>query len=116
MQLLLTKSQSKGLLGSVKFAVKAQVQLTDEEQELIRHYNLQSEILLSKKLINIWGQPTDEDVNVTVSDLLNGETYKCKDLGEVITYSGNLVDACETLKAYLAVARDFGGQTVIEIE
>ena len=41
MQLLLTKGQSKGLLGSVKFEVKAQVQLTDEEQELIRHYNLQ---------------------------------------------------------------------------
>ena len=116
MQLLLNKGQSKGLLGSVKFEVKAQVQLTEEEQELIQHHKLQNEILLSKKLINIWGQPTDEDVSVTVSDLLNGETYKCKDLGEVITYSDNLVDACETLKSYLAVARDFDGQTVIEFE
>ena len=116
MQLLLTKGQSKGLLGNVKFEVKAQVQLTDEERELIRHYNLQNEVLLSRKLNNIWGQPTDEDVKVTVSNLLNGETYKCKDLGEVITYSDNLVNACETLKAYLAVANDFGGQTVIEIE
>ena len=116
MQLLLTKSQSKGLLGSVKFEVKAQVQLTDEEQELIRHYNLQGEILVSKKLINIWGQPTGEDVSVTVSNLLNGEVYKCKDLGEVIAYSDNLVNACETLRAYLEVARDFGGQVVIEID
>ena len=116
MQLILTKDQSKGLLGNVKFEVKAQVQLTDQEQELIQHYKLQNEILLSKKLINIWGQPTDEDVNVTVSNLLNGEVYKCKDLGEVIAYSDNLVTACETLKAYLEVANDFGGETVIEIE
>ncbi len=116
MKLVLTKDQSKGLLGNVKFEVKAQVQITDEEQELITHYKLQNEVLLSKKLNNIWGQPTDEEVNVTVSNLLNGEVYKCKDLAEVIIYSENLVDACETLKAYLEEAKGFGGETVIEIE
>lgn len=47
-------------------------------------------------------------------DLLDGETYKCKDLGEVIAYSNSLADACETLKAYLEVASSFGGEEVIE--
>ena len=116
MKLVLTKDQSKGLLGNVKFEVKAQVQLTDEEQELIQHYKLQNDVLLSKKLNNIWGQPTDEVVNVTVNNLFNGEVYKCKDLSEVIIYSENLVSACEILKTYLEIANDFGGETVIEIE
>ena len=114
MKLLLTKSQSKGLLGGVKFEVKAEVELTDDERQLIRHYNLENEILLSRKSV-IWGQLTEADVNITVSNLLNGEVYKCKDLSEVITYSDNLVSACKTLKSHLTVARDFGGQVVIDI-
>ena len=115
MKLILTKSQSKGLLRGVRFEVKVEVELTDDEKDLIRHYKLEYEVLLSKKLVNIWGQPTDDDVNVTVSNLLNGEVYKCKDLGEVIAYSNNLVNACETLKSYLIVAGSFGGQEVIDI-
>ena len=114
MKLLLTKSQSTGLLGRVKFEVKAEVELTDDERQLIQHYNLENEILLSKKLV-IWGQLMNEDVNITVSNLLNGEVYKCKDLSEVIAYSDNLVNACKTLKSHLTVARDFGGQVVIDI-
>ena len=114
MELILTRDQSKGLLGGVKFEVKAQVRLTDQERELIQHYKLENEIIFSKKLINIWGNPTDQEVNVTVSDLLHGETYKCKDLGEVIAYSNSLAGACETLKAYLEVASSFGGEEVIE--
>ena len=112
MKLLLTKSQSKGLLGGVKFEVKAEVELTDDERQLIRHYNLENEILLSRKSA-IW--VTEVDVYITVSNLLNGEVYKCKDLSEVITYSDNLVSACKTLKSHLTVARDFGGQVVIDI-
>ena len=112
MKLLLTKSQSKSLLGGVKFEVKAEVELTDDERQLIRHYNLENEILLSRKSV-IW--VTEVDVNITVSNLLNGEVYKCKDLSEVITYSDNLVSACKTLKSHLTVARDFGGQVVIDI-
>ena len=49
MKLLLTKNQGKGLLGGVKFEVTAKVELTDEESELVRHYNLGGEMLLSKK-------------------------------------------------------------------
>ena len=115
MKLLLTKSQSKGVFGGVKFEVKAEVELTDDEKQLIRHYNLESEVLLSKKAVTIWGQATDVDVNITVSNLLNGEVYKCKDLSEVVAYSDNLVNACKTLKSHLRVARDFGGQVVIDI-
>lgn len=115
MKLLLAKNQSKGLMGGVSFEVKARVELTQEEQELVKHYKLENEVLLSKKMVGFWGQPLDQTVQVSVKNLLNGENYKCKDLGEVIAYSDSLKSACKTLWVYLNVARSFGGQEVIEI-
>ncbi len=75
---------------------------------------MENEILLSKKMTNLWGQPTDIDVQVRVKNLLNGDWYKCKDLGETISYAESLKSACATLKTYLEVARGFGGQEVID--
>lgn len=59
MELILTQDQGKSFLGGVKFEVKAQVRLTDQERELIQHYTLENEVIFSKKLVNIWGNPTD---------------------------------------------------------
>jgi hypothetical protein len=112
----MTKGQNKGMMGAVTFEVKAQAQLTEEERQLIQHYKMENEVLLSKKLVNIWGQPTDHDVKVSVRQLVTGEGYKCKDLGEVISYSDSLKSACSTLKAYLDVARGFGGQETFDID
>jgi hypothetical protein len=115
MKLTITKNQSKGMMGGVSFEVRAHVQLTPEEQKLVQYYKLENDVILSKKLVNIWGQPTDHNIEVRVKQLLNGEAYKCKDLGEVISYSESLKSACNTLKSYLEVAREFGGQEVYEI-
>jgi hypothetical protein len=115
MKLILTKDQSKGMMGGVSFEVKAQVQLADEEKKLIQHYKLEKEILFQKKMVNIWGQPTDHLIDVKVMNLLSGQSYKCKSLDEVISYSDSLKEACETLKTYLEIAKSFGGQEVIEI-
>lgn len=115
MKLVMTKNQSKGMMGGVSFEVRGQIQLTAEEQKLVQHYKLENEVILSKKMINIWGQPTDHTVEVRVKQLLNGEAYKCKDLNEVISYSESLKSACGTLKSYLEVAREFGGEETYEI-
>lgn len=116
MNLVISKNQSKGMMGAVSFEVRAQAQLSEEERKLVQHYKLENEVLFSRKMVNLWGQSTDADVRVTVRQLLNGDTYKCKDLGEVIGYTDSLKDACQTLKAYLEVAREFGGQEVYEID
>ena len=116
MRLIIARGQSKGMMGAVTFEVKAQVQLTEEERQLTQNYKMENEVLLSKKMINIWGQPTDHEIKVTVRQLLTGEGYKCKDLNEVMGYSESLKSACTTFKAYLDVARGFGGQEVFDIE
>ena len=114
MKLLMTKNQSKGVMGGVSFEVSAQVQLSDDERKLIQHYKLDNEILFQKKMVNIWGQPTDHLIDVRVKSLLGGQAYKCKSLDEVISYSESLKSACETLKSYLEIAKSFGGQEVFE--
>jgi len=115
MQLVIVKNQSKGLMGGVRFQVTAQVRLTDEERQLVNHYRMENEVLLQKAMVNIWGQPTDTKLDIRVKQLLNGDSFQCKDLGEVISYSDSLKSACDALKSYLQVARTFGGEEVINI-
>jgi hypothetical protein len=114
MKLVLTKNQAKGMMGNVSFEVKASVQLSQEESSLIDHYKLRDTVLFSKKMVFL-GQVTDKEVQVRVRDLLSGEAYKCKDLGEVIAYSDSVESACKTLKSYLEVARSFGGEEILEV-
>lgn len=116
MKLLLTKNQSKGLMGGVSFEVRAQIQLTEHEQQIVQYYKLGNEVLLSKPLVNIWGQPTATNIEVRLGQMLQGTNFKCKDLGEVISYSESAKSACSTLKTYLAVASTFGGQEVIDFD
>lgn len=115
MKLVITKNQSKGIMGGVSFEVRAKVLLSDEEQKLVQHYNLSNEILLQKNLVSIWGQPTDTKLDIRVKQLLTGDAMKCKDLSEVIAFSDSLKSACETLKSYIQVAKEFGGEEVFEI-
>ena len=116
MRLVMTKNQSKGMLGGVSFEVSAQVQLTEPERQLVTHYKLGNEVLLSKPMVNIWGQPTNTNMEVRLTQLVQGTVYKCKDLSEVITFSENVKNACITLRTYLAVASTFGGQEVIDFD
>lgn len=116
MELTIAKNQSKGMMGGISFEVRARVQLSDEERNLVEHYRMGNETLFVKKLVNIWGQPKDKFAAVTVRDLVDGATYTCKDMSEVIDYTDSLKSACENLKAYLEVARSFGGEEVYEID
>lgn len=114
MQLLLRKSQSKGFIGGISFEVNAQVRLTDEERDLVQKYKQEGTVVLQRPLF-VFGQPTDRVINLTVGQLIQGESFKCKDLGEVIGFCDNAKRACETLYNYLAVARGFGGEEIVEI-
>uniref|UniRef100_A0A7V6CN29 Uncharacterized protein n=1 Tax=candidate division WOR-3 bacterium TaxID=2052148 RepID=A0A7V6CN29_UNCW3 len=113
MKLIITKNQSKGIIGGVSFEVFAKIQLSEEEKKLIDHYKLHNEILFQKKMV-IWGEPTDHLIDVRVKHLVDGTTYKCKNLGEVLGYINSLKEACATLKTYLEVAKSFGGEEWIE--
>lgn len=116
MKLSVVSSQSKGLMGGVSFEVKGRVHLTPEEQELVKHYKLEGQPVLQKKIKNLLGQLTNEEVSVSVRNLLAGDSFKCKSLDEVLTYRQGLITACRNLKTYLEVARSFDEETTIDID
>jgi hypothetical protein len=113
-KLVITRSQSKGLTGSVSFEIRGQVRLTPEEQKLVDYYKMHNDVLCQKKMVSIWGAPTDVMIDIRVKKLLSGEGTKCKDLGEVIAYGESLKSACASLKSYLEAAASFGGEEVHE--
>lgn len=114
MELSLQRDQNKKMMGGVSFQVRAEVSLTPKEEQVVNENKLHDQVLFSKQLTNIWGTPIDEELNVTVGNLLNGETYKCNDVATVIAYSESLKDACETLKGYIDAAKTFGGEETYE--
>ena len=107
--------QSKGFLKGVRFEVFVRIELSRAQARLVEYYNLRNEVLLQRPLINIWGQPTEHRVDIKVSQLLDGEVFRCKDLSEVLIFSESVKEACQTFKYYLIVARHFGGEEIFEI-
>lgn len=113
MKLFINKKQATGMLGGIKFELGARVELTQEEADLVRKYKAEKEVLL-KKQINIPLTGKALVVNLTIGSLMNGQTFKCDDIGEVLEYEKNVKESCEAFKSYLKVMRDFGGQEVFE--
>jgi hypothetical protein len=113
MKLYVSKKQGTGMLGGIKFELSARVELNSEEAELVRKYKAEKEVLL-KKQINIPLTGKALVINLTIGSLMNGQTFKCDDIGEVLEYERNVKESCEAFKNYLGVMRDFGGQEVYE--
>ena len=106
--LIIKRDQDKGLLGGISFILKARVELTPEESDLIKRYKAHKQVLLS-------GQTRfGGAVDWRIENLTSGVAQKCKDVGEVINTEELLKEACGTFKTFLEVMASFGGEEVIE--
>jgi hypothetical protein len=113
MKLFITRDQAKGLLGGVKFELRARVELIDEEAQLVRKYKAEKEVLLKKEVeIPFTGRALVLDL--TIGSLTAGQTFKCNDIAEILEYEKNVKESCEAFKNYIEVMRNFGGEEVIE--
>lgn len=113
MKLFLKKDQAKGLLGGVKFELTARAELTNEEGELVKKYKAGKEVLLKKDVkIPFTGRAIV--LNLTIDSLIVGQTFKCKDIAEIIEYEKNIKESCGFFKSYLEIMKNFGGEEVIE--
>jgi hypothetical protein len=128
MELLLSKSQEKGMLGlgSISFILDVKTRLTPEEADLVKRYKM-GDILIYEKL------PVSEISKVTggvatgllaiaskvlklqfrVNDLVNGRQVKCKDIGEMISAHEQIESAAENFYNLLMAAKNFEGEQVI---
>ncbi len=113
MKLYIARDQAKGLLGGVKFELRARVELTHEEAGLVRKYKADKEMLLQKEVkIPLTGRSIV--LNLTIGSLMNGQTFRCNDIAEILEYERNVKESCEAFKEYLEVMKNFGGEEIIE--
>lgn len=103
MKLIIKRNQDTGLLGGIKFVLEARVELTPEEEELVKKYKAQREVVYTKG-----GSP------YTIDDLLNGVKDKCKDITLLLNAEEVYKEACKTFKIFLEVMASFGGEEAIE--
>ncbi len=113
MKLYVTRDQAKGLLGSVKFELKARVELTGDETSLVSKYKADKEVLIQKQLKIPF---TDKTIvlDINIGGLMTGQTFKCKDIADILEYEKNIKEACANFKNYIEVMKSFGGEEVID--
>ncbi len=108
MKLIIKRDQDKGIMGGMKFIVSFRVELTTKESELIQKYKAHKEPLtyMEKNDVEIPG--------LKISDLVNGVSYKAKDISTLLNNEEVIKEACQSFKDYLEVMASFGGEEVIE--
>ncbi|MDD2228946.1 MAG: hypothetical protein PHY48_06010 [Candidatus Cloacimonetes bacterium] len=111
MKLTISRDQAKALLGGVNFELRAHVQLTQQESEIIKKYKAHKEVLLSKEM-SLFGNKFNIDIKI--GDLVDGQAFKCKDISQIIETEKNIKEACASLKNYILVMNSFGGEEVFE--
>lgn len=114
MKLIVSRGQSdvKGLLGGhkgVAFNLTCRVTLTPQEEELIKRYKVEGEVLT-------WRDGKKGSVpGETIGSFLRGVRFETQDIGSLLNNEEVIRDACTTFKGYLEVMRTFGGEEVVEI-
>jgi hypothetical protein len=108
MKLLIKRDQAKALLGGVKFELYCRVELTPEEQELIKKYKAHKEPLAYTQVKGT------EIPSLYMQDLIDGVSYKAKDIETLLNIEEVIKEACRSFKKYLQAMASFGGEEVIE--
>jgi hypothetical protein len=128
MELLLSKSQKKGMmgLGSISFILNIKTKLTDEENELVKRYKMGDLIVYEKvpisEMVGGMGSVATMFTAIAskalklqfrVKDLVNGRQIECKDIGEMIAAHEQIESAAESFYHLLMAAKNFEGEEVI---
>lgn len=99
MELVIKRNQDKGFLGGMKFILEAKVNLTQQEQQLIKTYKAHKEVLF-----------TSGKGSYTINDLTHGIKDKVKDVSILQQNEDVYIGACEYLKQLLNIMKSFGGE------
>lgn len=125
MKLLLRRNQKSGMLGvgKITFVLDVRAELTEDEKANIKKYKLGETMLYERDkivggsgLLGLASRLALKMLNLSVSvnDLANGKQVECKDIVEMLAVEEQIKEACETFKAVLTAAAQFGGEEVIE--
>ena len=128
MELLLSKSQEKGMLGmgAISFILDIKARLTPDEAELVKRYKMGDILIYEKMPISEMAKGAGGlasgllavasralKLQFKVSDLVNGRQVKCKDISEMIAAHMEIEEAASNFYTYLMAAKNFDGEEVI---
>jgi len=121
MQLLLNRSQKKGLTGKSTYTLDVRANLSADDIKIVNENGLGNEVLVFHDKTG----PTEgvagavlaamKNTAMTVDTLTRGTTFKCKNVAELMGIENEVKDASVTLKNYIEAARHFGGEEVIDV-
>ena len=127
-QLKIRRSQAKGLSRHVQFNVHFIAELSPDARKAIEHYRFGKIPLYQKPLelkltLNVllaffrmfWLWITRSRWQITVNDLANGRTVKCKDILEVLRVEEDIRNAASVFADILRTASWFGGEEVVDL-
>lgn len=103
MKLIIKRDQDRGFLGGINFVLEARVELTPEEEELVKKYKAHREIIYTKR-----------ERPYTIGDLLSGVRDKFKDITLLLNNEEVYKEACKNFKTLLEVMASFGGEEATE--
>jgi len=115
MQLSLSKKQSTGVMGGGKLTLFAKVKPTAEEEAIIKKFKMNKEVIWQKSPSESFAPSFLGVKTMTVGSLVGGETYTCKDIGQMIEMEEFITRVAKNLKTYVDAAKDFGGDITIDL-
>lgn len=127
MKLLLRRDQKSGMLGvgKITFTLEVRAELSEEEKSHIKKYKLGDTMLYERDkladrgagLLGLASRLALKMLNITISvdDLATGKKVDCKDIIEMLAVEEQIREACQTFKAVLTAAAQFGGEEIIEL-
>lgn len=131
MRLRLRRSQrSSGLLNNkVTFSLQARVDISAEEQDFVRKYNVGREIIYIRERVALADEADQATwkglarnlaayataLTIRIDDLLKGTVVECKDILEMLAVEEQIVTACQNFKAVLLSAAHFDGEEIVEL-
>lgn len=132
MKLLIRRDQKTGLMGKSKYTLSVRAQLNDAEAALVRKNRLENELLLyfdkDAHSSGYFRQKKDEggfmglaaslirDVSLTVGKLIEGTSFTCDNVGQLLSVENEAVRSAMQLKRYIIAAATFGGEDAIDID
>ena len=113
MRLIINRNQTalKGMLGGnkgVNFTLSYQLQLSEQEQALVRQYKLNDYPVTFN---TVQGNRIPDD---TIGNMMAGRSQTLTDVTTLIRNEEIIKEACDSLPTLFDVVSTFGGQEVID--
>ena len=132
MKLLIRRDQKTGMLGKQKYTLYVRAQLSDAETTVVRKNKLEGELLLyfdkdahqsgfarnAKDKGGFMGFALSlmRDVALSVGKLIEGATFTCDNVGQLLSVEAEATNAAMQLKRYITAAATFGGELALDID